>query len=304
MKNRFRWHDDLGLGTKKSLPARESLLTEGIFAANIDGGTPGSIRVALWREWPAMLDDLRGVGPVWSIVRNHHCVLAVEDIIPKISVSSNGNWGWGSRHDHRIRCHFPSWRKAVAFDSGCRCGKTYGLETENMAGEIFHRVCMPTGNDLYAFAEWVQVHQATGLETEDEEQESMPMPALSKISHGRMRLSPLFLRIILITAAERGIPFLVEVNGKGMSQAARIAPSKAEETQGWLILSGDKRSLYVASEPYGSLLLDQAIINGEAAWSLSLVDPWGEHLLSLKPEPANRAAWNQLVQQFVFRPIG
>jgi len=70
----FRSHRSLSLESSRS---EKSLLTEGIFDANVDTTMPGSIRVALWREWRAMLDDLRGVGPVWSIVRNGHCVLAV-----------------------------------------------------------------------------------------------------------------------------------------------------------------------------------------------------------------------------------
>jgi hypothetical protein len=78
LKPRFLWPNRHGIQSQKSDHAGESPLAHGIFDFNIDVEMPGNLRIALWNQWWPMLEDLRTVGPVWSIGRNPHCVLAVQ----------------------------------------------------------------------------------------------------------------------------------------------------------------------------------------------------------------------------------
>ena len=107
------------------------------------------------------------------------------------------------------------------------------------------------------------------------------------------------LRLVLLHAAQREIPLVTAVASEGTIQAARIDITRASETNGWLLLSGKQRSLYVESEPTGSLLLEPATIEGESAWKLSLVDAEDRRLLHVQSSVDGRAAWNQLIREFV-----
>jgi hypothetical protein len=164
--------------------------------------------------------------------------------------------------------HFTTWRQAVAFDSG-RCCRVYGVEIENARGEVFQRICLAKGIDLDPFVEWTQTHQATGVELEDTltdielEKQQPPVPALV-FSSGSLEISPDLLKTILITAAQREIPLTVGVVTEGASQIARIDVRRASEAHGWLVLSGENRSLYVQSEPAGSLLVEPRTVGDDA----------------------------------------
>jgi putative heme degradation protein len=294
----------------ESSRSEKSLLTEGIFDANVDTTMPGSIRVALWREWRAMLDDLRGVGPLWSIVRNGHCVLAVYGDYPQLTFSSDQQVAKACDCESSLSCYLSAWRQAVAFDSGCCFGRTYGLEIENAFGEIFHRVCLAKNADLAPFMEWTQMHQATGLETEEaiegitthEQENFWPLSGASR--PGTLEVSPNLLRTVLITAAQREIPLIAAVATEGISQVSRIEVLRASEANGWLALSGNQRCLYVESEPRGSLLLEPASSEGEVIWRLSLLDPDGHSLMRVQPAVDGRAAWSHLIWESVLRPSG
>jgi putative heme degradation protein len=138
-----------------------------VLASNIDTATPGSVRIALWREWRAMLEDLHAVGPMWSIVRNSQCVLAVQSVYPKLTFSADQLSAGACDGDRSLTYYLPAWKQAVAFDCDCHCGRTHGLEIENMAGEVFHRICLAKGTDLTQFGDWIRMHQATGLEADE-----------------------------------------------------------------------------------------------------------------------------------------
>jgi hypothetical protein len=302
MKNRFRFQGDLGLALQKSTSGAKGLVTEGIFDSNIDESEPGNIRIALWREWRAMLDDLRSVGPVWSIVRNGHCVLAVHGDYPKLAFASDEQSAIARNGDSSLNCHFRTWRHAVAFDTGCCCGRLYGVEIGNNLGQIFHRICLAKDTALNPLIEWAQMHQATGLEDDDD---ALPVdegrfhPQSFRRLPGTLEVPLDRLRLALIHAAQREIPLIAGVASEGTIQTARIDISRTSETSGWLLFSGNKRSLYVESEPTGSLLLEPATLEGEPAWRLSLVDNHDHRLLHLQSSVDGRPAWNQLIREFV-----
>ncbi len=254
-----------------------------------------------------MLDDLRGMGSVWSIVRNGHCVLAVQGEYPKLIFSSDQQAANACNGESSLRCDLPAWRQAVAFDSGCCCGRTYGLEIENAWGEVFHRVCLAKGVDLAPFVEWTQMHQAIGLETDEtiegstihEQENFWTLSAASR--PGTLEIAPQLLRSVLITAAQREIPLIAGVATEGISQASRIDIVRASEANGWLVLSGNQRCLYVESEPRGSLLLEPASSEGESIWRLALLDPDGHRLMRVQPAADGRSSWGHLIWESVLR---
>jgi putative heme degradation protein len=285
----------------------KSLITDGIFDANVDTTIPGSIRVALWRQWRAMLEELRGVGPVWSIVCNGHCVLAVHGDYPQLTFSSDQQVAKACDGESSLSCDLSAWRQAVAFDSGCCCGRTYGLEIENGFGEVFHRVCLAKDADLAAFVEWIQMHQATGLETDEDFEGATPheqenwLPLQGASRPGTLEVSSDLLRTVLITAAQREIPLIAGVSTEGISQVSAIEILRASKANGWLVLSGNQGCLYVESEPRGSLLLEPASSEGEAIWRLSLLDPDGHHLMRVQPAVDGRSSWSHLIWESVLR---
>lgn len=283
--------------------ANSRLLTEGILDANIDSTEPGFLRVALWREWETMLADVRDIGPVWSIVRNGNCVLAVEDTYPVLTFSPDKHAAQARQGNTTLTCHFRAWRRAAAFESSCCCGKLYGLEIASDHGEVIHRVCLAQESAFATFVEWTQMHQATGLEDE-------PGTALP-VDHGRFHPQsyprrpgtlevPLDrLRTALLHAAQREIPLIAGVTSEGATQTTRLDIQRASEARGWLVLSGHGRSLYLDAAPTGSLLVEPAGHEGQPDWRLSLIDPNHHRLLHLRAAADDRPAWTQLIREFV-----
>lgn len=289
----------------KSGRSNQSLLTDGIFDFNIDASAEGNIRIALWPEWRAMLDDLRDIGPVWRLVRANHCALAVEGNYPMLAYSANGSAAMVVNPDGSMHYDFKNWRQAVAFDSGCCCGRKYGFEIANSRGEIFYRVCLARGTGITSFVEWVQAHQATGLEIErghDEDdfcaQESFVAMPLA-IVPGTLDVSPYLLRTVLLSAANREIPLEITVAEEGMTQSAHIEMERATENQGWMIFSGPRRILYVESEPVGTLRAETRTVEGESIWTLSLMDAHGQVCLRVHTGTEHRSAWNSLIREQV-----
>jgi putative heme degradation protein len=308
MKHRSRLShvDDHGL--RNSASASTGLLSEGVFESNIERTVDGGQRVALWREWSTMLDDLRDVGQVWSIVRNGHCVLAVQGNYPLLAFSSDQLAAHACNGESSLSCDFRAWERAFAFESpGCRCRRTYGVEIENSRGQVFHRICLSNRDDLPDFAEWTQMHQATGLE---EESDFAPLdkgrfhPQSFGQPTGMLQVAPHFLRTVMISAAEREIPLIAGVISEGASQTVQLEVLNASETHGWLVLSGERRSLYVESEPQGSLFLEPGRCEGETVWKLSLVNPEGHRLLRLQCAGGGCQAWNQLIRGSVLCAAG
>jgi hypothetical protein len=302
MNHRFRFHR---LADLRALPSRNhapTLLTEGICDANIDAENPGNIRVTLWREWQAMLADLTGIGPVWSIVRNQSATLAVLGAYPALTFARDNQSALARRGDSALACHFRAWARAEAFDSGCRCGRLYGFEIANGLGEPFHRICLAKGTPLDPFIEWTQLHQATGLEDDDE---ALPTdhgrfhPQAFRRIPGTLEVPVARLRNGLVRAAQREIPLVAAVASEGVTQAARLDIGRASEAAGQLVLVGNECSLYVDAEPTGTLLAEPATLEGEPVWRLSLIDGNEHRLLHLQSTVDSRAAWNQLIREFV-----
>ena len=302
MHHSFRSRGGFDFDALPSSRSGQSLLSEGIFDSNIDTSTPGHIRVALWHEWRAMLSDLTDLGPVWSIVRNGQCTLAAHGDYPKLTFAPDQQSAIASQGDYSLVCHFRAWRQAAAVDSGCHCGRIYGVEIENGLGQVFHRICLARGTALDPFIEWTQMHQATGLE---EDEDTVPLdqgrfhPQSFRLSPGTLEVSPHRLRTVLIHAAQREIPLLADVASEGITQTARIDVLRASEAQGQLVLSGDHCSLYVTSESTGSLFAESANLEGETMWRLSLVDPDGRRLMHLQSGVDGRDDWNKLIREFV-----
>lgn len=298
MHHHSRLHHRFELGLPSPDRCRKSLLTEGIFTSNIDVSQPDCVRVALWREWRTMLGGLPDIGPVWRMTRNGHAVLVMQDLYPHLTFSANEQGAEASQGDTLMSCHFRAWRKATAFDSGCACGRIYGFEVENAEGDVFHRVCLAKGTGVTPFLEWTQVHQATGLELDDESPQAA-IPRVPTATPGTLDLSPHLLRVILIMAAQREIPIVAAVTAEGMTQSARIEIEQAVENQGWLVLSGSRRSLYVESESRAWLQAAPKTLEGESVWTLSLLRPDGGRLLFLHGDPDHREAWNRLIREMM-----
>jgi putative heme degradation protein len=280
------------------------LLTEGILDANLESTSPGEVRINLWREWQAMLADLHDVAPVWSVVRNDHCVLSVHGPYPELTFSSDQQAARARREDTTLTCHFRAWTHATAFESRCCCaGRVFGVEIANCEGQIFHRICMTGEAVPAAFAEWVQMHQATGLE--DESDWALPVdlgrfhPQSFARRPGTLEVPVARLRTALLHAAEREIPLVAGVASEGATQTARLDIQRASEARDWLVLSGKNRTLYVDSETTGTLLVEPANNEGEPDWRLSLTDAEGYRLLHLRSTDDARPAWQQLVREFV-----
>jgi len=299
MKNRFRFNR--GLGLQDPDQSDPGLLTEGILDANVETTPAGDIRVKLWHEWRAMLDDLRKIGPVWTMVRNGQSVLAVQGEYPELVYSADQQSAGTCDGERSLTYHFPAWHQAVAFDSNCYCGRIHGLEIENRRDEAFHRICLTKGSNHATFAEWVQMHQATGLETEGPAAKAKILSPFfsTALSPGTIQFTPELLRTVLITAAQREIQLIVRVANEGMSQTARIDVDRASEAHGWLALSGTGRSLYVTSEPAGALHLEPGTLEGESLWRLSLVGQDNRCLMRLQAGVDSREAWNQLIREIV-----
>jgi len=253
-----------------------------------------------------MLGDLRSLGPVWSIVRNRHCVLAMQGVYPELTFSTDQKSAGVCNGDRSLMYYLPAWKQAVAFDCHCPCGRTYGLEFENTDGEVFHRICLAKGTDLRGFAEWIQMHQATGLEEgeidgERDAEELSPYlpPFKASFPPGTLQFSAELLRTVIITTAQREIPLIASVANEGISQTMRLEVHRASEAHGWLALSGKDRSLYVESMPQGALHLEPGNIEGEPLWRLSLTDPRGHRLMRLQSGVDGREEWNQLIREIV-----
>jgi len=299
VRNRFRFNR--GPSWKNPDEPGQALLTEGILDANVETTPEGDVRVALWREWRAMLDDLRSVGPVWTMVRNGHSVLAVQAPYPELIYAADQQSAGMCNGERSLTYYFPAWHQAVAFDANCCCGRIHGLEIENRKGDAFHRICLTKGSNLGTFAEWVQMHQANGMETEAVATDETPLLPLfsTALTPGTLQFPPELLRTVLITAAHREIQMIARVSNEGMSQTARIEVIKASEAHGWLALSGNQGSLYVTSEPTGTLLLEPGTVEGESLWRLSLVGQDRHRLLRLQAGTDSREAWNQLIREIV-----
>jgi hypothetical protein len=302
MNHRFRFQRGADLRVLPSNGPRPALLTEGICDANIDAANPGDIRVALWREWQAMLGDLTGVGPVWSIVRNVHATLAVLGDYPRLTFAADQRTALARRGESALTCHFRAWQKAEAFDSGCRCGRLYGLEIAGALGEPFHRVCLAKGTALDPFIEWTQMHQATGLEDDDDVppiDRGRFHPQSFRRIPGTLEVPLHGLRTVLIHAAQREISLVASVASEGLTQTERLDVVRASEAHGQLILNARERSLYIDSELTGRLLAEPATLEGEPVWRLSLIDGDEHRLLHLQSGIDGRAAWNQLIREFM-----
>jgi len=306
MKHRFRHHRGLDLGGPRKGRPGKSPLTDGVLASNIDTEGTDSIRIALWREWRAMLEDLRHLGPIWSIVRNEDCVLAVQSVYPDLTFSPDLKTAGSCDGDRSLSYFMPAWKQAVAFDCQSHCGRTHGLEIENIEGEVFHRICLAKGNDPGLFAEWIRMHQATGLEADEidgETEVAMPSPYLPSsvpaFAPGTLQFSADLLRTVMITATQREIPLIASVSNEGINQTARLTVERASEAQGWLVLSCKDRSLYVKSAAEGSLFLEPGNLEGEQLWRLSLIDAEGQRSLRLQAGVDGREEWNQLIREFV-----
>ncbi|HEX4141810.1 MAG TPA: hypothetical protein VHY09_15790 [Candidatus Methylacidiphilales bacterium] len=250
-----------------------------------------------------MLSDLRAVGPVWSMVRNSHSILAVEDEYPALTFSSDRQAAHAGHLASSLTCHFRAWHRAAAFESGCCCGRIYGFEVLNDADETVHRVCLAENAALEAFIEWTQMHQATGLEEDCAPtrlvDEGRFHPQSFRRHPGTLEVPVDRLRTALLHAAQREIPLIAGVTSEGATQTARLEIHKASEAHGWLVLSGPSRSLYVSAEPTGMLLAEPASHDGESDWHLSLVNANDHRLLHLRGTADDRPAWNQLVREFV-----
>jgi hypothetical protein len=303
VNHRFRFQRRPDLRVLPSDGSHPALLTEGICDANIDAANPGDIRVALWREWQAMLADLTGVGPVWSIVRNAHATLAVFGDYPRLTFAADQQTALARRGESALTCHFRAWQRAEAFDSGCRCGRLYGLEIANGLGEPFHRVCLAKGTALDPFIEWTQMHQATGLEEDDDDVPPIDRgrfhPQSFRRIPGTLEVPLHRLRTVLIHAAQREISLVAGVVSEGLTQTTRLDVVRASEAHGQLILNARARSLYIESQPTGSLLAEPATLEGEPIWRLLLINGDEHCLLHLQSGIDGRAAWNQLIREFV-----
>jgi putative heme degradation protein len=304
MNHQSRFNGSADLSVLQSNGAGRGLLTEGIFDANIHAEDPGDIRVHLWREWQTMLADLTRVGPVWSIVRNAHATLAVLGDYPELTFAADNQSAVARRFGGSgLACHFRAWQNAEAFDSGCHCGRIYGVEIVDRLGEPLHRICLARDTALARFVQWTQMHQATGLE---ENEDALPAdhgrfhPQSFPRSPGTLEVPLSRLRTVLIQAAQREIPLMAGVANEGITQSARIDVVRASEAQGQLVLSGNSRSLYIDTDPTGSLLAEAVAIEGESIWRLSLVDSDGRRLLHLQPGIDGRAPWHRLIREFVF----
>jgi len=293
----------LGLDDSQRKSRGPRLITEGILDANVDASKRGSIRVALWHEWQGMLSDLRAVGPVWSMVRNSMGILAVEDEYPALTFSRDQQAAHAGHLASSLTCHFRGWHRAAAFESGCCCGRLYGLEILNGADEVVHRVCLADGASLEGFIEWTQMHQATGFEGDCAPSrlvdEGRFHPQSYRRSPGTLEVPADRLRTALIHAAQREIPLIAGVTSEGATQTARLEIHKASEAHGWLVLAGPARSLYVSAEPTGTLLAEPTSPDGETGWQLSLIDAKDHRLIHLRGTADDRPAWNQLVREFV-----
>jgi hypothetical protein len=108
---------------------------------------------------------------------------------------------------------------------------------------------------------------------------------------------------MLLNAARREVPHVVAVITEGITQSARIEIGQASEASGWLLLSGRNRSLYLESEPSGTLLVEPVDTEGERDWRLALVDENGVCLLQARAAADDRPAWRQLIREFVLQWI-
>jgi putative heme degradation protein len=302
-RHRFSCVASLGLSDSRTKTRTPRLITEGILDANVDASTPGSVRVALWHEWQGMLSDLRAVGPVWSMVRNSHSILAVEEEYPALTFSTDQQAAHARHASASLTCHFRAWHRAAAFESGCCCGRIYGFEIHNDLGKTVHRVCLAEGASLEGFIEWTQMHQATGLEEDCTPalavDEGRFHPQAFRRHPGALEVPVDRLRTALIHAAQREIPLVAGVTSEGATQTARLEIQKASEAHGWLVLSGPGRSFYVNAEPTGTLLAEPASHDGETHWQLSLIDGNDHRLLHVCGTADDCPAWNQLVREFV-----
>jgi hypothetical protein len=102
MNHRYRFHRRADLRALQGKRSAATLLTEGICDANIDADNPGDIRVTLWREWQAMLADLTGIGPVWSIVLNASATLAVLGAYPGLAFARDNQSALARRGDNAL----------------------------------------------------------------------------------------------------------------------------------------------------------------------------------------------------------
>jgi hypothetical protein len=243
---------------------------------------------------------------MWSIVRNSQCVLAVQSAYPELTFSADQLSAGACDGDRSLTYYLPAWKQAVAFDCDCHCGRTHGLEIENMDGEVFHRICLAKGTDLTQFGDWIRMHQATGLEADEIAEafdvlETSPYlpPIHAEFVPGTLQFSSELLRTVMITAAQREIQLIADATNEGISQTARIDVLRASEAQGWLVLSGKDRSLYVESALTGSLYLEPGHLEGEQLWRLSLTDARGYRVMRLQSGVDGRARWNQLIREVV-----
>ena len=288
------------------VPARRgdpasSLLAEGILDANVDTSDANMIRIALWREWQTMLADIRDVGAVWSIVRNEQSVLAVAGDYPKLTFSKDQQAANGREGNTTLTCHFRAWRCAAAFESDCCCGKLRGVEITN-GEEVVHRICLARDAALDSFIEWTRMHQATGLEEDGAAalaDEGRFHPQSFRRHPGTLEVPAERLRTALIHAAQREIPLIASVASEGATQTTRLDITQASESRGWLVLSGEGRSLYVDAAPIGSLLVEPTSTEGESDLRLSLTNANDHRFLHLRGAADDRPAWNQLVREFV-----
>lgn len=273
---------------------RSSPLLANVAAENVSDGKNGEIRIALGKDWFAMLDDLRAVGSVLSITRNTHAVIGRGGLVPELDFSRD----YTSAGDRagEFDFEFSYWQRAQAVHTRTENGNVYSIEWLDAQGCVHHKTCLTTEANLNRFVDWVTQYQNFDPEWEDS---SAPTSSSQPAGRIGMESEPSLLihrgsvdYLFREAISHSQAPRLVIGNDASV-QGHSFTPTQLRHSAEWCFLNGENLGIYLRTKNLAEVILIQSPSPDGAFLTLKLYEPEGRLVTVIAPPlDADLAEWN------------
>ena len=198
----------------------------------------GGLAVHLSRQWKPMLAGLRRLGPLLLASRNQAAILGHYGCYPEIETDHADRFATpdGDHFFELLRwCHARVWEQPQPDGVG------YSVEFRNLEGNLFHKICLTPESDFAGFLDWVEEHQAIGIEgfsmlapAPSEASQAARAAAASGYGEGKpVEMTELFLAFRHLMHAGLSVSVTLGDGETGMSHSHALPFMRVGLTEGW-----------------------------------------------------------------------
>lgn len=238
-------------------------------------------QIALWPNWPSLLEEVHAFGQTLSISRNSHAVLGRMIKYPHVLCAPCGHCG-GSP-DGSMEYYFSTWARAIATVEEQPGGWLYAVEFQDRDGDTLHKVCLTPESDFGTFVSWVELNQATSNEEQGFRRGGCGESEEPGLGENVILLREGGLRNVLSRMIEEGMRAQFVVGNDGMVQGADLTPRHMRENDQWIFFSEDGCGVHLRVGRLAEVCLQNVRWLDGSHWVLKAYEPEGRLACVMAP---------------------